>query len=302
MAAGEPSDEVTDLGQWRLDDYVASLTSLSPRSVDAYRSDISMFAVWAGRLRVPGPAAVNRTVVRRYIANLSSRQYAQRSIARKVAAVRRYFGWAVDAGLVPGDPTIGVHVSGRSGRLPRVLDRRELNGLLEPEHDPAEPVWRRRRDDAILEILYGSGLRVSELCSLDIDSIDLQNQFVRVWGKGSKERRAPLGELAVDALVAWLEVREEVVPRALEGALFANERGHRLTPRDVRRILDRRSPTPTHPHALRHTFATHLLDGGADLRSVQELLGHSDVGTTQRYTHVSRERLAAAYRQSHPRA
>jgi site-specific recombinase XerD len=123
-----------------------------------------------------------------------------------------------------------------------------------------------------------------------------------VWGKGSKERRVPLGDPAVDAMRSWFAVRAEVVPAAAGPIVFANERGKQLTPRDVRRILDRRSPTPTHPHALRHTFATHLLDGGADLRSVQELLGHSDVATTQRYTHVSRDRLRSAYQKSHPRA
>ena len=124
----------------------------------------------------------------------------------------------------------------------------------------------------------------------------------RLWGKGSKERRVPLGEPARAALVAWLAIRHDAAPPDAGSAVFVNERGKRLTPRDVRRILDRRSPTPTHPHALRHTFATHLLDGGADLRAVQELLGHADVATTQRYTHVSRERLRAAYLESHPRA
>lgn len=303
MAESAPTEDAgVDLAAWRFDEFIASLTSLSERSIDAYRSDLAMFATWVTRLRIDTPTSVTRTVVRRYVANLSTRQYAQRSIARKVASIRRYFGWALDAEVVSADPTLGVHVSAKSGRLPRVLDRRELNGLLEPEVDPAEPVWRRHRDDAVLEVLYGSGLRVSELCSLDVDSLDLESGALRVWGKGSKERRVPLGEPSVDALRAWLAIRHEVVPGELAGALFANERGRRLTPRDVRRILDRRSPSPTHPHALRHTFATHLLDGGADLRSVQELLGHADVATTQRYTHVSRERLAAAYRQSHPRA
>ena len=303
MTTDSSTEETSvDLSGWHVDEFAGSLTSLSTRSVEAYRSDLVLFAAWVARLRIDHPASVTRTVVRRYIANLSTRQYAQRSIARKVASIRRYMGWALDTGLVRVDPTVGVQVSSRSGRLPRVLDRRELEGLLEPPIDPDEPTWRRQRDDAILEILYGSGLRVSELCSLDVDSLDLAAQALRVWGKGSKERRVPLGEPTVDALEAWLTVRHEVVPGALGGALFANERGRRLTPRDVRRILDRRSPPPNHPHALRHTFATHLLDGGADLRSVQELLGHADVATTQRYTHVSRERLAAAYRQSHPRA
>ena len=123
-----------------------------------------------------------------------------------------------------------------------------------------------------------------------------------VWGKGAKERRIPLSEPAIVAVRRWLEIRSDVLPPERGDVLFGNERGKQLSPRDVRRIVDRRSPTPTHPHALRHTFATHLLDGGADLRAVQDLLGHSDVATTQRYTHVSRERLSAAYREAHPRA
>ena len=200
------------------------------------------------------------------------------------------------------DPTIGLHIGGAEGRLPRVLDRRELAQMLDAAPPDGEPEWRRRRDDAVVEILYGSGVRVSELCSLDLGSIQLDQGVLVVWGKGSKERRVPLGEPGVDALRRWLAVRHDVVALDEGPAVFANERGRRLTPRDVRRILDRRSPIPTHPHALRHTFATHLLDGGADLRSVQELLGHADVSTTQRYTHVSRDRLRTAYRQAHPRA
>jgi site-specific recombinase XerD len=143
---------------------------------------------------------------------------------------------------------------------------------------------------------------VSELCSLTVGSLALGQQAATVWGKGSKERRVPLSEPAVAALRTWLAIRPDVVVAENGDVLFGNERGKPLTPRDVRRIVDRRSPVPTHPHALRHSFATHLLDGGADLRAVQELLGHSDVATTQRYTHVSRERLSAAYREAHPRA
>jgi len=172
--------------------------------------------------------------------------------------------------------------------------------LLDGPSPEDEPRWRRSRDDAVLELLYGSGLRVGELCGLDVDSVRLDTATVIVWGKGAKERRVPMSPPAVAAVRAWLRLREDVVTEA--SAMFGNERGRRLTPRDVRRLLDRRSPSPTHPHALRHSFATHLLDGGADLRAVQELLGHSDVATTQRYTHVSRERLRSAYREAHPRA
>jgi integrase/recombinase XerC len=152
----------------------------------------------------------------------------------------------------------------------------------------------------VLEVLYGSGVRVSELCGLDVH--DVRDDHVVVWGKGSKQRIVPLSEPATQALRAWASVRHEVVSEEAGAALFGNERGRRLTPRDVRRILDRRAVSPTHPHALRHSFATHLLDGGADLRVVQELLGHADVATTQRYTHVSNERLRAVYASAHPRA
>ena len=135
-----------------------------------------------------------------------------------------------------------------------------------------------------------------------MDALDLANAAITVWGKGGKERRVPLSAPAVDALRAWVPVRGDVLDVKTGAALFGNERGVRLSPRDVRRIIDRRSQRPTHPHALRHSFATHLLDGGADLRVVQDLLGHSDVATTQRYTHVSKQRLRAVYTEAHPRA
>ena len=287
---------------WRLDDFAAALTSLSANTVAAYESDLRSFATWCARGGVEEPAGVTRATMRRYLAHLTTRQFARRSIARKTAAVRRYFRWAVASGLAVSDPTNGVSVPAGQGRLPRVLDQRDLTVMFDGPSGEDEPQWRRRRDDAVLELLYGSGLRVGELCGLRVSSLSLSSSAAEVWGKGSKERRVPLSAPAVAALQRWLEVRDEVLPPEAGDVLFGNERGKCLTPRDVRRILDRRSPTPTHPHALRHSFATHLLDGGADLRAVQELLGHSDVATTQRYTHVSRERLSAAYREAHPRA
>jgi site-specific recombinase XerD len=191
--------------------------------------------------------------------------------------------------------------------LPRVLTALELATLLdEPsarvDADP-EPV--RLRDDAVLELLYGGGLRVGELCGLRVGEIRLPARSLVVLGKGAKERVVPLGEPALDALAGWLRSGRpafEALAPDMTDALFLNRRGRPLTPRDVRRILDRRALAPTHPHALRHTYATHLLDGGADLRVVQELLGHADVATTQVYTHVSRERLRQVYDQAHPRA
>jgi site-specific recombinase XerD len=287
---------------WRIDDFAHALTSLSANTVAAYASDVRSFASWCARSDVLDPASVKRATIRRYLAHLTTRQFARRSIARKTAAIRRYYRWLVANGVVEVDPTSGVSVPAGGGRLPRVLDQRELSGLLDAPVGDDEPDWRRRRDDAVLELLYGSGLRVGELCGLQVSSVSLANGAANVWGKGAKERRVPVSEPAVAALRRWLAVRHDVLPPEAGDVLFGNERGRPLTPRDVRRIVDRRSPSPTHPHALRHTFATHLLDGGADLRAVQELLGHTDVATTQRYTHVSRERLSAAYREAHPRA
>ncbi|WP_040493373.1 tyrosine-type recombinase/integrase [Ilumatobacter nonamiensis] len=289
---------------WSIDEFADSLTSLSANTVSSYSSDMRGFAEWCERSDVIDPDAVDRRTIRRYLAYLTTRKFARRTMARKTATLRRYYGWRIAHGRTTVDPTVGVSVPAGEGRLPRVLDRGELDGLLDTvaENGEPEPEWRRHRDDAVLEVLYGSGLRVSELCSLTTRALSLDQQAATVWGKGSKERRVPLSEPAVVALRTWLGTRTDVVGPEHGDILFANERGKPLTPRDVRRIIDRRSPVPTHPHALRHSFATHLLDGGADLRAVQELLGHSDVATTQRYTHVSRERLSAAYRDAHPRA
>ena len=219
-----------------------------------------------------------------------------------MSSLRRYFAYLRREGVLATDPSATLRAPSGDGRLPRVLAAADLDVLLDGPTPEDEPHWRRLRDDAVLEILYGSGIRVGELCGLDLGGLDLDRGAVSVWGKGSKERRVPLSGPAVEAVRAWLAIRHEVVPDELGAALFGNERGHRLTPRDVRRILDRRSPRPTHPHAIRHTFATHMLDGGADLRAVQELLGHADVSTTQRYTHVSNHRLREAYTEAHPRA
>lgn len=288
---------------WGVDDFIGSLTSVSENTLAAYRSDLVDFVEWAERGLADTPARVDRLILRRYLAYLGSRSFAKRSIARKASALRRYFSWARRTGLVEVDPAVALRAPTGEGRLPRVLDGPELQTLLEPtEIDEAEPVWRRRRNDALLEVLYGSGLRVSELCNLDIDSVDLKRSVVTVWGKGGKERRVPMSLAAVETIQDWLTSRPEVTGELSGAALFLNSKGGRLGTRDVRRVLDERSVNPTHPHALRHTYATHLLDGGADLRSVQELLGHSDVATTQRYTHVSKERLRSVYTSTHPRA
>ena len=286
---------------WRLEEFIRSLTAASPATRRAYASDLAAFFEWAERGGTDGPEQVARILLRRYLGYLATRRYARRTVARKVAALRRYFHWLVRTGALTRDPTVGLSTPRGEGRLPRVLSRPELAALLEsgPEGGPTA-----LRDRAVVELLYGSGLRVAELCGLAPADLDLSRSVVTVWGKGSKQRQVPMSEPSVEAVRRWLADGRPALAEAASpsDAAFLNSRGRRLGPRDVRRILDRHSASPTHPHALRHTFATHLLDGGADLRAVQEMLGHSSLQTTQVYTHVSKERLLQVYERSHPRA
>lgn len=315
-----------DLGGWRLDQFLRSLTGLAPTSRAAYRSDLEAFTGWAERSGVMDPEPVDRRMLRRYLAYLATRQYRPRSIARKASSLRRYFGWLVRTGVVEVDPTVALSAPKGEARLPHVLTRGELHTVLDqprvaarrPLASDATAESRRRalddRDQALTEILYGSGLRVAELCGMRLCDVDLPRRRLTVWGKGSKQRVVPLSEPAASALERWLIHGRAVLAAAdataegpptcapADANVFVNQRGRVLTPRDVRRVLDRRAENPTHPHALRHTFATHLLDGGADLRAVQELLGHADLATTQLYTHVSKERLRQVYDTTHPRA
>lgn len=303
FAVADESGPAADLRDWSVESWIGSLSASSAHTIAAYRRDVLDFAAWCDRGGLDHPRTVDRLALRRYLAYLNTRQYAKRTIARKASALRRYFAWARRTGVVESDPASSLRAPTGEGRLPRVLDGAELHAILEPGaaiEDQAP--WKCRRDDAVLEVLYGSGLRVSELCELDLGSVNLARHVVTVWGKGGKERRVPLSVASVEALTAWLAVRHEVVGAESGEALFLNAHGRRLGTRDVRRVLDERAENPTHPHALRHTYATHLLDGGADLRSVQELLGHADVVTTQRYTHVSKERLRSVYSATHPRA
>lgn len=292
---------------WELASFAAVLSARSAATARAYLGDVTDFTVWAERGGTAAPGQVTRLLLRRYLAYLGSRRYARATVARKAASLRAYFLWCRRRGLVVEDPAQRLSAPSARGRLPKVLAAGDLDVLLgDPPSGPSTPLARAldARDTAVLELLYAGGLRVSELCDLDMEGVDLAGRTVTVWGKGSKQRRLPVHDGAVEALRAWLEGPRSVVagPESPPAAVFLNRRGRRLGPRDVRRILDRRSPVPTHPHALRHSFATHLLDGGADLRVVQELLGHASLQTTQIYTHVSKERLQEVYRSSHPRA
>jgi integrase/recombinase XerC len=308
-AGGSPAgaDDDAPAPAWRVDAFVASLTAASDHTVAAYRGDVIAFVGWAGRLGLAGPDEVDRRVLRRYLGYLSTRRYAARTVARKASALRRWFAWLRRTGAIAADPAAGLSAPAGGGRLPKVLKDDELTALLDPRPaPPGRPLDDAidQRDRAVLELLYGSGLRVSELCGLGVGDLDLGRGLVRVWGKGAKQRQVPLSEPSVDAVQAWLAAPRDVlvVESTPVDAVFLNRRGNRLTPRDVRRLVDRRAVAPTHPHALRHTYATHLLDGGADLRAVQELLGHADLSTTQIYTHVSKERLRRVIDATHPRA
>jgi integrase/recombinase XerC len=277
---------------------------LSPRTVEAYREDLTGLATFLRRAGV-GLSEADHGLLRRWLAHLDTRGYARASIARKAAATRSFYRFAVRRGFVPASPASTLASPKVPRRLPSVLKVAEAADLV----SAPEPIdeWARR-DRAVLELLYASGLRVSELCGLDVDGVDLVRGRVRVTGKGDRQREVPLGDIAADALHDYLEqARPAIEPPRGSPALFFNRRGNRVSPRDVRSIVEkyrRRIPAGRRvsPHTLRHSFATHLMEGGADIRAVQELLGHASLSTTQRYTHVSRGTLFGAYRRSHPRA
>jgi integrase/recombinase XerC len=280
---------------------------LSPHTLEAYARDLAAFGEWTARGSAgPGLAAIDRATLRRYIAFLSERRYARRTVARKISAIRSLLTWAVRQDLIAASPAEDLAAPRLDQPLPRVLKAADAARLCElpPEDDPVGA-----RDRALLELLYGSGLRVAEACALDLDDLELDRAAVTVLGKRRKERRVPLSKPASAALAAYVSGgRRALAERAgaSSPAVFLNARGSRLSPRSVRAALTKYAGAEgmahVSPHALRHSFATHLLDGGADLRSVQELLGHENLATTQIYTHVSTERLRAVYEQSHPRA
>ena len=281
------------------------------RTRRAYRADAREFARWAGAGGA-GPPDVTHRLLRRWLAVLGERRPAPATVARKLASLKSLFRVLVEHGVLAQSPADLVGAPKRAAALPKTLRPDEVSALLDaiPASSPLE-----LRDRAMLELAYGSGLRAEELVSLDVTSILHDAEAVRVEGKGSKTRLVPVGEPALRAVEAWLERgRPALAARAgaaarqpADGPLLLSKSGRRLSTSDVRRRLRgwaRRTglPAPVAPHALRHSFATHLLEGGADLRSIQELLGHASVSTTQVYTRVESARLRTAYLASHPRA
>jgi integrase/recombinase XerC len=274
--------------------------SASGHTLRAYLSDVRQF------LAVTGAGGVHRIApadLRHWLRTLDG-TVDRTSIARKLAAVRGFFRFLVQTGRLRTDPTVGVVTPKTRKKLPAHLSLDEVDRLLAA---PTAEAWGGLRDRAVLEVLYSSGLRVSELSGLDWTDVDTQAETVRVLGKGRKERIVPLGRPALRALATYRQACAVRGWATTTGAVFRNARGGRLTTRSIARSMERYvaasgTTAKATPHALRHTFATHLLGGGADLRAIQELLGHASLSTTQRYTHVDLRRLMEAYDRAHPRA
>ncbi len=279
--------------------HLAVERNASAHTLRSYANDLRDFQAFLAARGAPDLASADLRLVRAWLAALHARGLAPASVARKLAAVRSCFRFLVRRGVVDGNPAREARSPRRPRKLVTFLPIDEATQLVDGRAVGGDS---RARDVAILELLYASGLRVSELTGLDLDDLDRTERTVRVLGKGRKERIVPYGDGAARALEAWLGERGEG-----SGAVFTNVRGGRLTVRSVHTIVRRAARAAgltrrVSPHTLRHTFATHLLDGGADLRAIQELLGHSRLSTTQRYTHVGAEQLMKVYDRAHPRA
>lgn len=290
--------------------YLKLARNASSHTVRAYRADIAQFLGYVANLPDIGPnrlTQVQRPHARAFLSDLQQGGFARTSLARKLASLRAFCRWAVRQGLLSADPTIGLMTIKQEDRLPKFLREAEVDALLAaPDSSTPDGL----RDRALMEVLYASGIRAGEAHALDVRDLDLDDLELRVrHGKGAKERFAMLGAAAVDAVRAYLDAGRPMLAArnsgATEPALFLNRFGRRLSDRSIRRTFDRyfglaSKRLKTTPHVLRHSFATHLLDHGADLRSVQELLGHAHLITTQIYTHVTKERVREVYDKAHP--
>jgi len=283
--------------------YLEVERDVSPHTFRNYLSDLAAFRLFLikrgpeGNGKEPDPAKIDPFMIRAYLADLQKRGAQKKTVARKLAVFRSFFQYLVREGKMALNPAKQVASPKQERPLPRFLTVDQAQGLMT---SPRGEGWIVLRDRAILEAFYATGARVSELVSLEPEDIDFQSGMLKVFGKGRKERIVPIGSTAMEAVAAYLNAR----PPGAEG-LFCNQRGGRLTSRSVERIVKKYmreidKPALT-PHSLRHTFATHLLEGGADLRSVQEMLGHASLSTTQRYTHLQIDHLTKVYDQAHPR-
>jgi integrase/recombinase XerD len=286
-------------------DHLALERGLSARTVDAYRRDLERMVAFLAVRGVHRPADAGAAELREFVYHLKDQGLKPVSIRRNVSAARTYFGYLLAEGVVPADPTDRIELPQAWRKLPSVLSRAEVASILDAPDPSDRFFWR---DKAMLEFAYASGVRVGELIALKVRDVDLQEGLALVFGKGSKERLVPVGRPALQALIVYLrEIRPTLAKRKAEGIVFLNARGTPLTRMGVWKILRKHVERAgvgkrVTPHTLRHSFATHLLEGGADLASVQEMLGHADIVTTQIYTHVDREYLRDVHRRYHPRA
>jgi integrase/recombinase XerC len=286
--------------------HLAVERNASAHTIKSYREDLQQAIQHLQCGGAAEPNAVSSRHVRGYLAWLHEQAYAKTTIARRLAALRTWFRFLCREGVLRANPADGLRSPRRDQRLPRFLPEADAARLI----DSASASGRLSpRDSAIFEVLYSAGLRVSELTGLDLEDIDLDGGTAIVRGKGRKERLALLGQAATAALTRWLSERERLLVRLgrSSSAVFLNKNGTRLTPRSVGRLMHKYRAAAgvdaeATPHTLRHSFATHLLDNGADIRSVQELLGHQSLSTTQIYTHVTTKRLQDSYRKAHPRS
>lgn len=288
--------------------HLEKVRRLSPATVRAYRNDLRDLGDGVAEMDL---AEIDLEHLREWLWRATQRGDARSTLARRAAAARSFFAWAKEEEHIPADPSLRLVTPKRSRTLPVVASQLALTDMLDAHRERAaqgDPI--ALRDSALLELLYGSGIRVSELCGLDVDDLDTHRATARVLGKGSKERVVPFGRPALNAVTAYLTRARPALAARVENpssALLLGSRGGRLAPRTVYGVVSQAlapivGAETVGPHALRHSAATHLLDGGADLRAVQEILGHASLGTTQIYTHVSAERLTAAYKIAHPRA
>ena len=291
-------------------DYLTYERNVSPNTVTAYRDDLESLTAFLCNdyftmsrddldLR-----RVDHLAVRSYLAHLSRRKLSRASVARHLSAMRTFFKWLVREGIVEANPARTVATPKREKHLPAVMQTSDVALLIEqPDTESTLGI----RDAAWMELMYASGLRISEVVGIDLDDLELRSRLVKVHGKGSKERIVPFGSKAEAALRAYIAKRSELTSDPEEQALFVNYRGGRITTRSVRRLFDgylRKAALRVgiSPHTMRHSFATHLLNAGADLRAIQELLGHASLSTTQKYTHLNDWQLIAVYKKAHPRA
>jgi len=296
-----------------MEEYLRSLgveRNVSPETLRAYRGDLLLFEEFCSRAGITRPEDIDHRLLRRYLANLQTRGYSRSTVARRSSAVRGYFRFLVQRGYLSSDPASALSPPRRDRRLPRVLRPEEID---EAEARQGLHIYRTSlRDMALVELLYATGMRVGELAALDVEDIDFKRGEVRVLGKGRKERVIPMHDAARQLLAGYIDKERPVLASNATGSqigdpVFLSVKGGRLSDRGIRRVVDRffrglEGGKRISPHTLRHTFATHMLQGGADLRTVQELLGHVDLSTTQIYTHLSKGQLKEVFFRTHPRA